>query len=780
MLDEIPLRAGHGTNWSEDDRRRVELAQLEMRARLVPMMVATGSLVAIAIVFSTDRALSSNQLLLPFLAIILSYASLSIVARLWRRAAKAPAMVRRYKRVFCILQFAIGVGWAWLMVAGLPVATANERCVFYALAIGLMSAPAFYGPAEYAFALWAPVTIGATIALALSSGDLPVLPTLTGLFGYAALTFTTILRVDKHSKATEIQRLDAERQSETIAMLMREFQEEASDWLWETDADLRILNPSPRFAAAAEQSATTLAGRSILELAVDQSGCHPPDRVAAAAEGLAAHLARRAPFRDLRTQVRLHGKERWWLLTGKPTFDSGGWFHGYRGVASDITRAYQAEQEIRFLATHDPLTNLGNRARFDLALSDACSPQRRVHHALLCLDLDHFKLVNDRHGHKVGDAVLVAAAQRMQACMRPRDGLFRLGGDEFAVLLAAAERGEAALIAGRLIAQLSAPYVIGQVTVRIGVCIGIAMLDEYRCNAAAVHHEADLALYAAKAAGRGTVRFAATTANGPVAGPNSVAADLLALLDDRDIFVEYQPIIDLQSGQTRSFEALVRWQHPTRGVLYPDEFIAAAEDTGVISRIGWVVIERALAELRRWPESVSIAINLSPVQLHDISLCDKLETLIGESKIHPGRVYFEITEKLQIERRHAVDSFFSRMQLYGCRLSLDDFGSGYSSIKSLFEFRFDKIKIDRSLFSAAMADSRKLEVLIGVRDLARRIGVTLTVEGIETAREAVFLRDAAFQEGQGYYFGRPMPAAQLLPADDGAAARPEAPVAPAP
>jgi predicted signal transduction protein with EAL and GGDEF domain len=364
--------------------------------------------------------------------------------------------------------------------------------------------------------------------------------------------------------------------------------------------------------------------------------------------------------------------------------------------------------------------------------------------------------------------------------MRPRDGLFRLGGDEFALLLAVAERGEAALIAERLIAQLSAPYVIGQVTVRIGVCIGIAMLDEYRCNAAAVHHEADLALYAAKAAGRGTVRFAATTANGRVAGPNSVAADLLALLDDRDIFVEYQPIIDLQSGQTRSFEALVRWQHPTRGVLYPDEFIAAAEETGVISRIGWIVIERALAELCRWPDSVSIAINLSPVQLHDISLCDKIEMLIAESKIHPGRVYFEITEKLQIERRHAVDSFFARMQLFGCRLSLDDFGSGYSSIKSLFEFRFDKIKIDRSLFSAAMADSRRLEVLIGVRDLARRIGVTLTVEGIETEQEAVFLRDAAFQEGQGYYFGRPMPAAQLLPADDGAAMRREAPVAPAP
>lgn len=747
---------------SEDDGCRIELAQLEMRAKLVPMMVTTGSMVAISLFFSTYHDLPKNTLYLPFLAIILSYSTLVLVARMWRRAAKAKAVVRRYKRIFCSLQFAIGSSWAWLMAVGLPAATPDERCVFYALAIGLMSAPAFYGPAEYALALWAPVTTGAAAALALSSGNLPLLPTFTGLLGYAALTFTTILRIDRHSKANERQRLEAERQSETIGMLMREFQEDASDWLWETDSDLRIVRPSERFAAAAEEPPAALAGRSLLELVVERPGLRPLIEDAAPPEGLAAHVARRGAFRDVRVPVRVHGKERWWLLSGKPTLDSQRRFCGYRGVGSDITGPYRAEQEIRFLATHDPLTKLGNRASFDVALDHICSSPTRTDHALLCLDLDHFKQVNDQHGHKMGDAVLVAAAQRMRACIRPQDSLFRLGGDEFAVLLSPADRDEAALVARRVITRLTAPFVVGGVTSSIGACVGIGMLDEHRCTAAAVHHQADLALYTAKAAGRGAVRFAVENSAGLVVRSGNLAADLLEVLDDADICVEYQPIVDLESGRIRSFEALVRWRHPIHGLLYPDEFIALAEANGAISRIGWVVIERAFAELRRLPDAISIAINISPSQLNDVDLTAKIEMLLNKSHIDPKRIYFEITEKLQIERRHTVDSFFAKMSLIGCRISLDDFGSGYSSIRSLFDFRFDKIKIDRALFSEASSDTRKLEVLLGVRDLARRIGVALTVEGIETAREADFLRDAGFQEGQGYYFGRPKPSASLL------------------
>ena len=749
---------------ADDDRSRIELAQLEMRAKLVPLMVATGLVVALAIYWTFYLTLPWGRVDYPIAAVGVSYLYLFGLARSWKRAAKSPSIVEKFKWLFCSAQFFIGATWAWFIAAGLPLASASQRSVFYALTVGLMSTPAFYGPREYALALWLPLTIGATVALALSPSDLPVLPSLAGLFGYAVLTFSTILRVDKRTKATERQRLEAERQSDTIAILMREFQNDASDWLWETDEAVRIIQPSERFAAAAEERPESLAGRFLLDFMREQPpGLEPPPTEGGAPASLRECLRARIAFRDRRVLIDIHGRERWWLMTGKPTLDQYGRFQGYRGVASDVTRTYQAEQEIRFLATHDALTKLGNRASFDQALAHACSLRDHRDLALLCLDLDHFKRINDTHGHKVGDAVLVATAQRLQICVRPQDRVFRLGGDEFAVLLVPADRDEASVVARRITAKLSTPFTLGGVTARIGVCVGIAMLTDSPAGPGIAHHQPDLALYAAKAAGRGTVSFADRTSDAAaLAATADLGTDLLTILDEKDIFVEYQPIIDLTSGQIRSFEALVRWRHPTRGLLYPDEFISVAEDNGSISRIGWAVLEKVLVEVPQLPDGIGVAVNISPAQLHDVELVTKLEERIRVSGVEANRLHFEITEKIEIERRHDVDSFFKKMQMLGCRICLDDFGSGYSSIKSIFEFPFDKIKIDRALVSEALSDARKFEVLEGVRDLAHRIGATVTIEGIETEQEAEFVRAAGFEEAQGYYFGRPTPSPGLF------------------
>lgn len=746
----------------DDENRLIELAQLEMRVKLVPFMAATGLVVAAAIFCTFYDALWFNVGHLSIFSVFVSYLYLYIIYKLWHREARISAVVTKYKWLFCSAQFVIGSSWGWFIAAGLPVASPDERAVLFALAIALMSTPAFYGPREYALSLWAPVSIGATVGIALTPGNLLVLPTLIGLLSYAVLTFTTILRVDERTKATERQRLEAKRQSDTIALLMREFQEDASDWLWETDSELRIIRPSARFIAATEESTEKLAGRSLLDLISD----HPPRVEWPPAAGNPQNafkgcLLSREAFRDRRTLVVVHGRVRWWLMSGRPTYDEYGRFLGYRGIASDITQTHHAEQEIRFLATHDPLTKLGNRANFDKALSDACSPPAHQDAALICLDLDHFKYVNDTHGHKVGDALLVTVAQRIRACTRSQDRVFRLGGDEFAVLLSQTNSIEAAGVARRIKAKLSVPFSLAGVDATIGASIGIAMLCDYPVSPSAAHHQADLALYAAKATGRGAVSFADPPTCFPPTASGDIGSDLLTILDENDIIVEYQPIIELASHRTRYFEALVRWRHPTRGLLYPDEFIARAEDNGSISRIGWIVLEHGLLALQQLPNEVSIAINISPVQLHDIELVAKLEKRIRASGVDPSRLIFEITEKMQIERRHVVDAFFKNMQTLGCRISLDDFGSGYSSIKSIFEFPFDKIKIDRSLVSEALGDARKFEVLEGVRDLAVRIGASITIEGIETAAEADFLRTAGFEEGQGYYFGRPMPPSAL-------------------
>lgn len=741
-------------------RRQVDISMLESRAILAPRMAFTGTLVAAGLCWSFWSGLPSRPLLaFGFAGIFCCYLVLYLAAVFWRRRVDDNRLLAA-KILFSSLAALIGLFWAIVLITGLHDADLIQTSTLYALAIGLMSAPAFSGPALYALSLWTPIAIGSTLAILLDTATPPV-PTLIGLFSYGFLTFSTILYVSRNTMEREFRRIEAERQSELINLLLRDFEEGASDFLWETDAHLTFIRPSVRLAEATLASPAHLASTSIIGFLIEHGRPDPHDPEADPVAGLIARIGRREPFNDVRVTLHFAGREHCWAIAGKPVFDRNHTFLGYRGVGSDVTAHRIAERRIAHIASHDSLTNLGNRMNFDTALRAACDAPAGDGTALVCLDLDHFKSVNDRFGHKAGDDLLRAVGGRLLGCVRTQDRCFRLGGDEFAILLPGIDTAGAEAITNRLVARLAEPFRLDDVTVTVGTCAGIAMIREPGVTPEHIHHAADLALYRAKASGRGSAHLFDPEYDRRTNRMRDINTALLNAFDAQIFFLEYQPIVRLETGEVTAVEALIRWDHPEYGVLSPDEFIRAAEQNGAIVRLGAFVIEAACAFAATLPGSIAVAINLSPVQLHDTSLVDRITDAMARHGLGPGRIAFELTETAILDPTPETFAILHRIRNLGCRLSLDDFGSGYSSIATLYYCRFDRLKIDRTLIHDAMGDTRRRTILRNMTRLAREIGLTVTAEGVETSAHRATIAELGFDEGQGNLFALALPDAGL-------------------
>jgi diguanylate cyclase (GGDEF)-like protein len=420
----------------------------------------------------------------------------------------------------------------------------------------------------------------------------------------------------------------------------------------------------------------------------------------------------------------------------------------------------QREKRITELAFNDSLTGLPNRAFFrrnlELELQQA---GRRTDQplALLCLDLDNFKAINDTLGHPVGDALLRAVGGRLAAAVG--DAMVaRLGGDEFTVTLARRDAQEAAgEIAGRLIAALADPFDINGHELTVGASVGIALASG-EGDADALLKHADLALYQAKGEGGGVYRFFEADMNARAQARRRLESDLRRAIAGGEFELYFQPLFDLQSDRIGSFEALIRWNHPERGLVPPDEFIPLAEETGLIVQIGAWVIQEACRQAMHWPEDVRVAVNVSSVQFRKPGLLNTLTQALAASGLEPRRLEVEITESVFLESSEALTDVLHSLRCLGVRIALDDFGTGYSSLSYLQSFPFDKIKIDRSFIQQLLGRSGSKAIVRAIIDLARALGMETTAEGVENKDQLAELRLQGCTSVQGYLFSRPVDA----------------------
>ncbi len=429
----------------------------------------------------------------------------------------------------------------------------------------------------------------------------------------------------------------------------------------------------------------------------------------------------------------------------------------------DVTEQRLAEARIAHMARHDPLTGLPNRIQFRERLERALAEVKDGEHvALLSIDLDGFKEVNDSLGHPAGDSLLRSVADRLRACASDAGALARLGGDEFAMIHVGAHvLLELPALAERILVSLAEPVRVDGVELNIGGSLGIAVAPDHGSTADDLLKHADTALYRAKGEGRRTYRMFDHAMNAQALARRSLEAELRGALERSEFVLHYQPFVNLVTNRVTGFEALIRWNHPDRGWITPGDFIPVAEETGLINPIGEWVLRRACADAMEWPAHFTVALNLSAVQLTNRSLPQSVVLALAAAGLDPRRLELEITETALLREDDMLLAALHRLRALGARIALDDFGTGYSSLKYLRQFPLDKIKIDRSFVRELGTNSDCAAIVRAVTELGRSLNMITTAEGVETEAQLAHLRQDGCTEAQGFLFGRPRPASML-------------------
>jgi diguanylate cyclase (GGDEF)-like protein/PAS domain S-box-containing protein len=427
----------------------------------------------------------------------------------------------------------------------------------------------------------------------------------------------------------------------------------------------------------------------------------------------------------------------------------------------DLRERRAAEEKIRYLAEHDGLTGLLNRNSLQMRLAAAIDRVEASGESLavICIDLDHFKEANDQHGHLAGDALLVETARRLQSTVQAPSFAARLGGDEFIVVQVAGgdQPAAAAELAGRLIETLGAPVAHEGQELALGSSLGVSLYPDDGRTVEALMANADMALYRAKESGRGAYRFFKREMDDTIRERRNLARDLRQGIADNELLVHYQPLARAADGEVCGFEALVRWKHPTRGMIPPLEFIPVAEENGLIGALGDWVLRQACADAAAWEKPLRIAVNLSPLQLHNPALPSLVHEVLITTGLSPSRLELEITESaLFKDYQRALDNL-RRLKALGVRIAMDDFGTGFSSLSTLQSFPFDKIKIDKSFVENIHRHDRATVIVRAVLGLGRSLEIPVVAEGVETEEQILFLRGEDCAELQGYAIGRPTP-----------------------
>lgn len=656
------------------------------------------------------------------------------------------------------------VVWCLMPVLVFPGADHNGAMLIATVIVGMICGGAFMlspmAPAAvmYVLAMGGASAVGLMrSSYAASAALLALLAVYSVIMAGVALTSARVFVSRLRAEA------ETDRQKQLVDLLLRDFEEHASDWLWEISPTGHLRHVSARLAESFGLPARHLVQRAFLDLL---SWMQPPDdpQAAEALSRLTSCMRLGQPFRDLELPVLVGHELRWWSLSAKPLHDEHGRAAGWRGVGADVTQTRQARDELARLANYDALTGLANRHRFgkelDRLASDLTVPTRPC--ALLFLDLDNFKTINDSLGHGVGDQLLRRVGARLRTCMAEGDLLARLGGDEFALLTwRHASVEAAALLADRLLAVLADPCQLDDVLVEVRGSIGVALAPRDGADPQSILQCADLALYAAKAAGRNTFRFFEPAMAETARARARLQHELGVALAAEQFTLFFQPQLHLDSGEVIGFEALVRWQHSERGLIGPGEFIPVAEETGQIVHLGTWVLREACRQASRWPGDLRVAVNLSAVQFRSSALIDLVDDALASSGLAPERLELEITESALIEDHEGAQATLMALRSRGVRVAMDDFGTGYSSLAYLRRFTLDKLKIDGMFVRSLDSDPDAQAVVTAIISLARALRLDTTAEGIETGEQLVMLRALGCDDVQGYLIARPMPGAEV-------------------
>ncbi|MBL9068688.1 MAG: EAL domain-containing protein [Sphingopyxis sp.] len=552
--------------------------------------------------------------------------------------------------------------------------------------------------------------------------------------------------------------------TETVSLLLREFEETSADWLWQTDNNRRLIHVTPRLAYALGGTAEALEGVPLLQaLSGDswETGNFPKTL-----HNMAERMKRRESFSNMIVPVTIGGKPRWWELSASPRLDEAGKFLGFRGVGSDVTEQHATAEQIAKMARFDNLTGLPNRLSLheDLARALAHAIDAKSRCAMLMIDLDRFKAVNDTLGHPVGDKLLAQVAARLKGMMERGMTCGRLGGDEFAVVLHNVPSSLAAEeFATRVIATISRPYVVDNHQLFVGASVGFAIGPTDGATVETLTRNADLALYKSKDKGGNVVAGYVASLHAQAEERRVMEQELRGALDRGEFELYYQPVVTAADGTLNGFEALIRWQNQKLGNVSPGRFIPLAEDSRLISPIGEWVLRTACYEAMKWPSNLKVAVNVSAEQLTDPAFASVVVSALAQSGLPPQRLEIEVTESVFLRDGGGAAQLLDQLIGLGIRLSLDDFGTGYSSLGYLRKTQFSTIKVDRSfVVGAAKGSIESIAIIRAVVALADSLGMSTTAEGAETEVEVDTLRALGCSNIQGYYYGRPMPASDVL------------------
>ena len=599
----------------------------------------------------------------------------------------------------------------------------------------------------------------ALIALAGAGPALGIAAAFLGCLGAATR------RLARHDVDAAIAQAAEASEGRLAAKMIAEFEGQGTGWFWEADRFGRVTYLSGAVAAELTRAAAIPpVGRMLTDLFQMDGETPGTERT------LAFHLSSRTSFTDYPVRAAGTAADRWWSISGRPLLDDGGRFAGFIGSGSDLTERRRSEAEITRLAMFDGLTGLANRAHMrsslDKTLAHAPGAFRPV--ALFLLDLDRFKQVNDTLGHQAGDALLKQVAQRLTRGVGDVGLVGRLGGDEFQLLLPGIDnRDSLAILARDLIKSISQPYFISGASISIGGSIGIALALTPGDDAEMLIRNADLALYAAKGDGRGVHRFYSPEMLAGAQTRQQLEDDLRHAIATGGFHLAYQPVVSTADAHIVGYEALVRWDHPSRGAVSPSEFIPVAEECGLIGAIGEWVMRTACLEAARWPtvegRDVRVAVNVSPIQFADASLPALVTSALARSGLKPGALELEITEGVFLDEKTNSDAMFRALKNLGVRLALDDFGTGYSSLGYLRSAPFDKIKIDQSFVKgAAQPGSRNAAIIKAIVTLADTLDMETTAEGVEIEDEIELVRRLGCSHIQGYIYGKPARAEEVM------------------
>lgn len=729
---------------------RIRAEHVSQLTRLTPLLMAANLISAGLVCLAVGRA--GGWQLATWVLVLAAAAVIGLVSW-WSGRGRRPGKVsaRGYLRGTWHAAL-LGLCWGAAAALWFAPAAAAERVLIATLVTGMLGAGAF----ALAMLPWASlaytwlIVAGALLAL-WRAGDPLFTAVAVLLLSYATVVSFAAMAQARQSTALLRARFLHARQQQVVSLLLRDFEENASDALWETDPAGHLVHRSARLAGLLGVPEERLREVKLPQWFASRSHDAGP---------LLAAWALGQPFRDLKLQLGRGEQARWWALSAKPIKAAEGMAGGgWRGVIADITEAQRFENQLRLQAEQDALTGLANRRALMNAAQAAMALGRPGW--LLSIDLDHFKVVNDSSGHSAGDEVLRVVAGRLMALAEEGDMIGRLGGDEFAMLrLGESPTRAPQVMASLIIDKLSEPIEVGPKRLHVGASIGLARLDAGIANVEDLMVNADLALYDAKRSGRGRSVVYASSLGAASRRMNTVEQALREGLSQGQFELHFQPKVDARSLRALGVEGLMRWEHPTLGSISPGEFIPAAERCGLIHELGSLALQHACRAAQQL-SSLNVAVNVSPLQLMEPGFVENVQRILNRAGVAPSLLHLEVTESLMLEDAPAALKRLHALRELGVQVALDDFGTGFSSLAYLRAFPFHTLKIDRSFVRSLTEHADARAIVNTIVQMAGVLGMRTVAEGVETERELAVIRAIRCDEVQGYLVARPMPLPKL-------------------